>query len=100
MRFVSPFEFCAGASLDGDKKECVRAIPVARSTIGGLRIARLVERATQKPHAEYDDYAPYDGTLVSSMDVVYISNKASTAASVLTNLRKLRSFQLSRKSVE
>ena len=40
-------------ALSDDTKKSVRAVLVARSTIGGLRIARLVERATQKPHAEY-----------------------------------------------
>ncbi|MDE7411366.1 MAG: hypothetical protein K2M94_04930 [Paramuribaculum sp.] len=38
-----------------NKKKSVRAIPVARSTIGGSGMPGKVERANvQKPHAETD----------------------------------------------
>ena len=35
-------------------KKSVRAITVTRPTLGGSGLPISVERATQKPHAEYD----------------------------------------------
>ena len=45
--------YCHCFSLMAVKQKKRESRTFARSTIRGLRIARLVERATQKPHAEY-----------------------------------------------
>ena len=65
--------------------------------IKALALPTVVERATQKPHAEYDTIHQYTPLCLSVSDIHI--HKASTAASSLTTVVNLRDSDVSRKSV-
>ena len=53
----------------------MRAVPVARSTIGGLRIARLVERATAEASRRICVNTPTADAHAPAAGGIYISTR-------------------------